>query len=47
LPDPFAYYIATAPGALERPKVRLFREWLRREADGLGHNGNDGTPRSS
>jgi LysR family glycine cleavage system transcriptional activator len=35
LPDPFAYYIATAPGALDRPKVRLFRDWLRQEADGV------------
>jgi LysR family glycine cleavage system transcriptional activator len=34
LPDQFAYYIVTAPGALERPKVRAFRNWLRREADG-------------
>jgi LysR family transcriptional regulator, glycine cleavage system transcriptional activator len=33
LPDPFAYYIVTAPGALERPKVRAFRDWLRCEAD--------------
>jgi LysR family glycine cleavage system transcriptional activator len=33
LPDLFAYYIATAPGALERPKVRAFRDWLRQEAD--------------
>jgi len=33
LPDQFAYYIVTAPGALERPKVRAFRNWLRREAD--------------
>src|SRR6516165_10533144 len=33
LPDPFAYYIVTAPGALERPKVRAFRDWLRSEAD--------------
>jgi LysR family transcriptional regulator, glycine cleavage system transcriptional activator len=33
LPDPFAYYIVTAPGALERPKVRAFRNWLRCEAD--------------
>jgi LysR family glycine cleavage system transcriptional activator len=32
LPDPFAYYIATAPAALDRPKVRLFRDWLRQEA---------------
>jgi LysR family transcriptional regulator, glycine cleavage system transcriptional activator len=32
LPDQFAYYIVTAPGALERPKVRAFRDWLRREA---------------
>jgi len=23
----------TAPGALERPKVRAFRDWLRQEAD--------------
>jgi LysR family transcriptional regulator, glycine cleavage system transcriptional activator len=34
LPDLFAYYIVTAPGALERPKVRAFRDWLRKEADG-------------
>ena len=33
LPDLFAYYIVTAPGALERPKVKAFRDWLRREAD--------------
>ena len=33
LPDVFAYYIVTAPGALERPKVRAFRDWLRQEAD--------------
>jgi LysR family glycine cleavage system transcriptional activator len=33
LPDLFAYYIVTAPGALERAKVRAFRDWLRREAD--------------
>ena len=33
LPDLFADYIVTAPGALERPKVRAFRDWLRQEAD--------------
>lgn len=33
LPDTFAYYIATAPGTLERPKVKAFRDWLRQEAD--------------
>ena len=33
LPDLFAYYIVTAPGARERPKVRAFRNWLRQEAD--------------
>jgi len=33
LPDQFAYYIVTIPGALERPKVRAFRNWLRQEAD--------------
>jgi LysR family glycine cleavage system transcriptional activator len=33
LPDLFAYYIVTAPGALDRPKVRAFRDWLRQEAD--------------
>ena len=33
LPDQFAYYIVTAPGALERPKVRAFRDWLRCETD--------------
>jgi len=35
LPDLFAYYIVTAPGALERPKVRAFRDWLRQEADAI------------
>ncbi len=34
LPDLFAYYIVTAPGALDRPKVKTFRDWLRQEADG-------------
>jgi LysR family transcriptional regulator, glycine cleavage system transcriptional activator len=33
LPDTFAFYIATAPGALERPKVKAFHDWLRQEAD--------------
>ena len=33
LPDQFAYYVVTAPGALERPKIRAFRDWLRCEAD--------------
>jgi LysR family glycine cleavage system transcriptional activator len=33
LPDHFAYYIVTAPGALERSKVKAFRDWLRQEAD--------------
>jgi LysR family glycine cleavage system transcriptional activator len=33
LPDQFAYYIVTTPAALERPKVRAFRDWLRQEAD--------------
>jgi LysR family transcriptional regulator, glycine cleavage system transcriptional activator len=33
LPDPFGFYIVAAPGALERPKVRAFRDWLRQEAD--------------
>jgi LysR family transcriptional regulator, glycine cleavage system transcriptional activator len=33
LPDQFAYYIVTAPGALERPKIRAFRDWLRSAAD--------------
>jgi LysR family glycine cleavage system transcriptional activator len=32
LPDFFAYWTATVPGALDRPKVRLFRDWLREEA---------------
>src|SRR6195256_1806252 len=34
LPDLFAYYVASAPGALERAKVKPFRDWLRQEADG-------------
>jgi LysR family transcriptional regulator, glycine cleavage system transcriptional activator len=33
LSDQFAYYIATAPGALDRAKVKAFRDWLRDEAD--------------
>ena len=33
LPDQFSYYIVTAPGALDRAKVRSFRDWLRDEAD--------------
>ncbi|HTZ35758.1 MAG TPA: transcriptional regulator GcvA [Stellaceae bacterium] len=33
LSDLFAYYIVAAPEALERSKVRAFRDWLRREAD--------------
>jgi LysR family transcriptional regulator, glycine cleavage system transcriptional activator len=32
LPDQFSYYVVTVPGALERPKVRAFRDWLREEA---------------
>ena len=36
LPDLFAYYIVTAPGAKDRPKVRAFRDWLREEADRAG-----------
>jgi LysR family glycine cleavage system transcriptional activator len=34
LPDLFAYYIVSAPGALERAKVKAFRDWLRQETDG-------------
>ncbi|MFZ2003785.1 MAG: transcriptional regulator GcvA [Stellaceae bacterium] len=33
LPDTFAYYIAAEASALERPKVKAFRDWLRQEAD--------------
>jgi LysR family glycine cleavage system transcriptional activator len=33
-PDHFSYWIVTPPGALARRKVKLFREWLREEADG-------------
>jgi len=32
LPDVFAFYIVTVPGALERQKVRAFHDWLRQEA---------------
>jgi LysR family glycine cleavage system transcriptional activator len=32
LPDLFGYYLVTAPGACDRPKVGAFRDWLRREA---------------
>jgi len=34
LPDLFAFYVVTVLGALERPKVRAFHDWLRREAEG-------------
>lgn len=33
LPNRVAYHIVTLPGALDRPKVKAFRDWLRREAD--------------
>ncbi|MGH7098853.1 MAG: transcriptional regulator GcvA [Stellaceae bacterium] len=33
LPDLFSYFIVTAPGALERHKVRAFRDWLLQEAE--------------
>src|SRR5579864_5283855 len=33
LPDLFAFYVVTVPGALERPKVRALHDWLRQEAD--------------
>ncbi len=32
LPDLFSYYIVTVPGALARPKVRAFHDWLGHEA---------------
>jgi LysR family glycine cleavage system transcriptional activator len=35
LPDHFSYWIVTPPGALGRRKVRLFRDWLREEADAI------------
>jgi len=37
LPNPFAYYLVALPGALERPKVKAFRDWLRAEADDSPH----------
>jgi LysR family glycine cleavage system transcriptional activator len=39
LPDLFAYYIVTVPGARDRPKVRAFRLWLREQADAGGGEG--------
>jgi LysR family transcriptional regulator, glycine cleavage system transcriptional activator len=42
LPDLFAYYIVTVPGARERPKVRAFRNWLRQEADAGGTDESGG-----
>jgi LysR family glycine cleavage system transcriptional activator len=33
LPDVFSYYIVATPTALERAKVKAFRDWLRQEAD--------------
>jgi LysR family glycine cleavage system transcriptional activator len=35
LPDAFAYWVVYPPGALDRPKVRAFRDWLFAEADGF------------
>jgi LysR family transcriptional regulator, glycine cleavage system transcriptional activator len=32
MPGEAAYYVVTLPGALDRPKVRAFFEWLRHEA---------------
>jgi LysR family transcriptional regulator, glycine cleavage system transcriptional activator len=43
LPDLFAYYIVTVPGALERPKVKAFRDWLRREADATSAGADERT----
>lgn len=36
LPDVFSYYIVATTAALERAKVKAFRDWLREEADGSG-----------
>jgi len=46
IPDLFAYYIVTAHGALERPKVRAFRDWLRQEAEAERAAQNDANDRS-
>jgi LysR family transcriptional regulator, glycine cleavage system transcriptional activator len=46
LPDLFAYYIVTAHGALERPKVRAFRDWLRQEAEAERAAQDDANDRS-
>jgi LysR family glycine cleavage system transcriptional activator len=46
IPDLFAYYIVTAHGALERPKVRAFRDWLRQEAEAERAAQNKPTDRS-
>ena len=42
LPDQFAYYIVTAPGVLERRKIRAFRDWLRAEAGLRVRTGSEG-----
>ena len=36
LPDVFSYYIVATPAALERAKVKAFRDWLRDEAAASG-----------
>jgi LysR family transcriptional regulator, glycine cleavage system transcriptional activator len=36
IPSKFAYYLVSPPGAAERRRVRLFREWLLEEAAGTG-----------
>ncbi len=41
LPADFAYYVVYPPGALARPKVRTFRDWLMAEAE-RDRTGGDG-----
>lgn len=44
IPSKFAYYVVSPPGAAERRRVRLFREWLLQEAE---RTGADPVPLSS
>lgn len=42
IPSAYAYWIICPKADVNRPKVRLFREWLLAEAEALGSGGGDG-----
>ncbi|OFW47873.1 MAG: transcriptional regulator [Acidobacteria bacterium RIFCSPLOWO2_12_FULL_67_14b] len=43
LPAEYAYYVVVPPAALERPKVRAFRDWIVAEAAGEGTSADTAT----